>query len=65
MAKKCSEPSCCAKKVRLAFIGSGGIMNWHVDRLKGTPSEFVALMDTSKEALAKLKGKQPQLKDVP
>jgi len=65
MGKKCSDAACADKKVRLAFIGSGGIMNWHVDRLKGTPSELVALMDTSKEALAKLKGKQPQLKDVP
>ena len=41
-------------KLKVGIIGSGGIMNWHVDRLKGTPSELVALMDTSKEALAKL-----------
>jgi len=53
------------KKVRIAFIGSGGIMNWHVERLKGTQSEIVALADTSSEAIAKLKAKQPQLKDVP
>jgi predicted dehydrogenase len=65
MAKKCSGKCDGQKKVRLAFIGSGGIMNWHVDRLKGTQSEIVALMDTSKEALTKLKGKQPQLEFVP
>ncbi|MGD0094479.1 MAG: Gfo/Idh/MocA family oxidoreductase, partial [Planctomycetota bacterium] len=65
MAKKSCEPASCQKKVRLAFIGSGGIMNWHVDRLKGTPGEIVALMDTSKEMLQKLKAKQPQLQDVP
>ena len=63
MSKKTSERS--DKKVRIAFIGSGGIMNWHVDRLKGTPSEIVALADTSKQSIANIKAKQPQLKDVP
>ena len=32
MGKKAQEKD--SKKVRIAFIGSGGIMNWHVDRLK-------------------------------
>src|SRR5579862_6247045 len=53
------------KKVRLAFIGCGGIMNWHVDRLKGTPSEIVALADPDPRAIKNLKDRQPQLKDVP
>ena len=53
------------KKVRVAFIGSGGIINWHVDRLKGTQSEIVALADTSKQSIANIKSRQPQLKDVP
>jgi predicted dehydrogenase len=65
MAKKSCEGPCDQKKVRLAFIGSGGIMNWHVDRLKGTQSEIVALMDTDLKAIERLKGKQTQLKDVP
>jgi predicted dehydrogenase len=64
MSKKGSERN-DARKVRVAFIGSGGIMNWHVDRLKNTKSEIVALADTSKAAIATLKGRQPQLKDVP
>jgi predicted dehydrogenase len=63
MAKKSCE--CGGKKVRIGFIGSGGIMNWHVDRLKGTKSEIVALMDTSQQSLARIKERQPQLKDVP
>src|SRR5438552_5903892 len=63
MSKKLSERS--EKKVRVAFIGSGGIMNWHVDRLKGTQSEIVALADTAKQSIANIKGRQPQLKDVP
>src|SRR5258708_4741727 len=53
------------QKVKIAFIGSGGIMNWHVDRLKGTQSEIVALCDTSSQSIANLKKRQPQLKDVP
>ncbi len=63
MSKKASAPS--DKKVKIAFIGSGGIMNWHVDRLKGTQSEIVALADTSKQSIANIKGRQPHLKDVP
>jgi len=63
MSKKPSERS--DKKVRIAFIGSGGIMNWHVDRLKGTQSEIVALADTSKKSLENIKSRQPHLKDVP
>jgi predicted dehydrogenase len=53
------------KKVRLAFIGCGGIMNWHVDRLKGTQSEFVALADPMPQMIKNLKDKQPQLAKVP
>jgi len=63
MAKKADKDT--PKKVRIAFIGSGGIMNWHVDRLKNTKSEIVALADTSKQSLVNLKNRQPQLKDVP
>lgn len=63
MAKKSCD--CGGKKVRIGFIGSGGIMNWHVDRLKGTKGEVVALMDTSKQSIARIKERQPQLKDVP
>lgn len=63
MSKKASA-SKSDKPVKIAFIGSGGIMNWHVDRLKGTQSEIVALADTSKQSIAKLKSRQPQLKDV-
>ena len=67
MAKKASERSSVSeqKNVRIAFIGSGGIMSSHVDRLKGTQGEIVALADTSKQSLINLKKKQPQLKDVP
>lgn len=63
MGKKAQEKD--SKKVRIAFIGSGGIMNWHVDRLKGTQSEIVALADTAKQSIANIKSRQPQLKDVP
>jgi predicted dehydrogenase len=63
MSKKAQEKD--GKKIRIAFIGSGGIMNWHVDRLKGTPSEIVALADTAKQSIANIKSRQPQLKDVP
>ena len=63
MSKKASASG--DKKVKIAFIGSGGIMNWHVDRLKGTQSEIVALADTSKQSIANIKSRQPQLKDVP
>jgi predicted dehydrogenase len=62
MSKKASGSE---KKVRIAFIGSGGIMGWHVDRLKGTQSEIVALADTSKQSLVNIKAKHPHLKDVP
>lgn len=65
MARKNSERNDGPKKVRIAFIGSGGIMNSHVDRLKNTQSEIVALMDTTPASIARLKGKQPQLEKVP
>jgi len=52
-------------KVRIGFIGCGGIMDWHVNRLKGTKGELVALADTSLESIRRLKERQPQLKDVP
>ncbi len=64
MAKKNSVRNDGPKKVRIAFIGSGGIMNSHVDRLKNTQSEIVALMDTAPASIAKLKSKQPQLEKV-
>jgi len=65
MAKKGEKSTETAKKVRIGFIGCGGIMNWHVDRLKGTQSEIVALADTSAQSIANLKSRQPHLKDVP
>lgn len=65
MAKKEKSNGSEKKKVRIAFIGSGGIMNWHVERLKGTQAEIVALADTSPQSIANIKAKQPHLKDVP
>ncbi|HYG78602.1 MAG TPA: Gfo/Idh/MocA family oxidoreductase [Planctomycetota bacterium] len=65
MSRKNSERSENKGPVRIGFIGCGGIMNSHVDRLKGTPSQIVALMDTVEPAIAMLKSKQPQLAKVP
>lgn len=64
MNRKRSERSDIPTKVRIGFIGSGGAMNAHVERLKGTPSEIVAIMDSMPQAIAMLKNKQPQLAKV-
>jgi predicted dehydrogenase len=67
MAKKGSEKKEAAegRKIRVGFIGCGGIMGGHVERLKKTPSELVALADPSPASIERLKGWHPHLKDVP
>jgi predicted dehydrogenase len=53
------------QKVRIGFIGCGGIMNGHVEQLKNTAGQIVALADPSPKSLDRLKTRQPHLKDVP
>jgi predicted dehydrogenase len=53
-------------KVKLGFIGCGGIMGMHVRQLEGVKSgQIAALMDTSRTMMAKFKERFPQLADVP
>ncbi|GMV81023.1 MAG: hypothetical protein AMXMBFR7_22070 [Planctomycetota bacterium] len=52
-------------KIKVGFIGCGGIMNGHVQRLKNTSAEIVALADTSPESIQRLKKNNPHLADVP
>ena len=68
MAKKESEKKdapAAERKLRLGFIGCGGIMNMHVDNLKGSQSEIVALADPSPQSLERMKSRHAHLKDVP
>ncbi|MCZ7648038.1 MAG: Gfo/Idh/MocA family oxidoreductase [Planctomycetota bacterium] len=60
-SKKASPAATNKPKVRIGFIGSGGIMNWHVDRLKKAPAEIVALADTAQGSIDRMKERQPQL----
>jgi predicted dehydrogenase len=53
------------EKIRVGFIGCGGIMSGHVDRLKNTAGEIVALADPSPQSIARLKSRQPHLQNVP
>ena len=53
-------------RIRLGMIGCGGIARWHMQRLCEIPEvEIVALTDTSKASIAKLKKTLPKLRDVP
>ncbi|MGQ9524955.1 MAG: Gfo/Idh/MocA family protein [Armatimonadota bacterium] len=52
-------------KVRIGFIGVGGIAHGHVDRLKKRPEvSIVAMADPSPESIARIKDRQG-LQDVP
>lgn len=48
-----------ADKVRIGFIGVGGIAHGHVQRLKARPDvQIVAITDTSKESIARIRDRQ-------
>ncbi len=51
-------------RVRLGFIGCGGIMGTHVRRLEGSESEIVALADPGAGAIHRLKSRHPRLDGV-
>jgi predicted dehydrogenase len=51
-----------SERLRLAFIGCGGIAGFHARSLTGElGAEVVALCDTNREAIARLKGAAPHL----
>ncbi len=54
------------EKIRIAFIGCGGVANGHASRVAAIEeTEIVALCDTSPEALTGFKERHPELADVP
>lgn len=61
MAKKQASEK---KKVRIGFIGSGGIMRGHAQRLAEVGADVVALADPSSDARRAIKEKVPQYKDA-
>ncbi len=55
-----------AEKVRIGFIGAGGISVGHAMRLYDSGlAEVVALADPSEASLARMKERRPELADVP
>ncbi len=55
-----------ARKVRIGLIGCGGIMNSHVNALKGVrQAEIAALADTSSASLKRTVERHPHLADLP
>jgi predicted dehydrogenase len=55
-----------ADKVRIGFIGAGGIAHLHARQIAGIPeAEIVALNDTSAASIERIKAAFPELADVP
>jgi predicted dehydrogenase len=55
-----------ADKVRIGFIGAGGIARSHMNRLASIPeAEVVAFAEPSAEAVARMKDTFPEAADVP
>ena len=53
-------------KVRIGFIGCGGVSNGHAQRIINMPdAELVALCDTNTTTLAQYKKRHPRLADAP
>ena len=54
------------EKIRVAFIGCGGISNGHAERLIAMPdAEIVALCDNNPDQLTRYAERHPSLADVP
>jgi len=61
-----SKPRTPAGKVRVGFIGCGGISGGHYKRLLEAPeAQVVALCDTSEESLKRFVERAPQAADLP